>query len=82
MPGDVGLGQTFAMPFVTIEDVVVFDDRTIGVLNDNNFPFSVGRHVGSSRRTTTSSSCCTSTAASANARRARASPTAPKQPCA
>jgi glycerophosphoryl diester phosphodiesterase len=48
-PGDVGLGQTFAMPFVTIEDVVVFDDRTIGVLNDNNFPFSVGRHVGSAQ---------------------------------
>lgn len=46
-PGDVGLGQTFAMPFVTIEDVVVFDEHTIGVLNDNNFPFSIGRHVGS-----------------------------------
>lgn len=45
--GDTGLGDPFAMPFVTIEDVVVFDDWTIGVLNDNNFPFSVGRHVGS-----------------------------------
>lgn len=49
MAGDVGLGQTFAMPFVTIEDVVVFDEETIGVINDNNFPFSVGRHVGSSQ---------------------------------
>jgi len=48
-PGDVGLGQDFAFPFTTIESVVVFDDRNIGVLNDNNFPFSVGRHVGSSR---------------------------------
>lgn len=48
LPGDVGLGSTFAMPFVTIEDVVVLSDRMIGVLNDNNFPFSVGRHVGSS----------------------------------
>lgn len=47
--GDVGLGRSFAMPFVTIEDVIVFDDRRIGVLNDNNYPFSVGRHVGSSQ---------------------------------
>lgn len=45
--GDVGLGERFAFPFVTIEDVVVFNRRTIGVLNDNNYPFSVGRHVGS-----------------------------------
>lgn len=41
--------ESFAMPFVTIEDLVVFDRRTIGVLNDNNLPFSVGRHVGSGR---------------------------------
>jgi glycerophosphoryl diester phosphodiesterase len=46
-PGDVGLGSTFAFPFVTIEDVVVLGPSRIGVLNDNNFPFSVGRHVGS-----------------------------------
>ena len=45
-PGDVGLGFDFAFPFVTIEDVVVFDEKHIGVLNDNNFPFSVGRHAG------------------------------------
>jgi glycerophosphoryl diester phosphodiesterase len=45
--GDVGVGGgTFAFPFVTIEDVVVIDEDTIGVLNDNNYPFSVGRHVG------------------------------------
>lgn len=49
LPGDVGLGDPFAMPFTTIEDVVVFDSQTIGVLNDNNFPFSVGRHVGTSQ---------------------------------
>ncbi len=48
-PGDVGLGRTFAFPFVTIEGVVVFDRKRIGVLNDNNFPFSVGRHAGSGR---------------------------------
>lgn len=46
-PGDVGLGNPFAFPFVTIEDVIVYDRHTIGVLNDNNYPFSVGRHVGS-----------------------------------
>jgi len=34
---------------VTIEDVVVFDRKHIGVLNDNNFPFSIGRHVGSGK---------------------------------
>jgi glycerophosphoryl diester phosphodiesterase len=46
-PGDVGTGATFALPFVTIESVFVVDASTIGVVNDNNFPFSVGRHVGS-----------------------------------
>ena len=47
LPGDVGIGgKNFAFPFVTIEDVVVLDDEHIGVLNDNNYPFSIGRHVG------------------------------------
>jgi glycerophosphoryl diester phosphodiesterase len=46
-PGDAGLGNPFAFPFVTIEDVVILDRRHVVVLNDNNFPFSVGRHVGS-----------------------------------
>lgn len=49
LTGDVGLDSNFAFPFVTIEDVVVFDRKHIGVLNDNNFPFSVGRHVGSGK---------------------------------
>jgi glycerophosphoryl diester phosphodiesterase len=48
-PGDVGIGAHFAFPFQTIEDVVVFDRTHIGVLNDNNYPFSIGRHVGSSQ---------------------------------
>jgi hypothetical protein len=48
-PGDVGIGERFAFPFVTIESVYVIDRRTIGVLNDNNFPFSVDRHVGSGK---------------------------------
>jgi len=46
LPGDVGLGELFAFPFTTIEDVIVLDRWHIGVINDNNFPFSVGRHVG------------------------------------
>lgn len=44
-PLDVGIAKTFAFPFVTIEDVVVLGRNVIGVINDNNFPFSVGRHV-------------------------------------
>ena len=44
-PNDLnGDGETtFAMPFVTIEDVVVIDEDTILVANDNNYPFSQGR---------------------------------------
>lgn len=38
-----GFGETFRFPFQTIEDVVILDDWTLGVLNDNNFPFSAGR---------------------------------------
>jgi hypothetical protein len=38
-----GFGPVFTFPFQTIEDVVILDDRTIAVLNDNNFPFSTGR---------------------------------------
>ncbi|MFI7128602.1 esterase-like activity of phytase family protein [Nonomuraea sp. NPDC050153] len=41
-----GFGETFRFPFQTIEDVVILDDRTIGILNDNNFPFSSGRTPG------------------------------------
>jgi len=48
-PGEVGLGRSFAFPFVTIESLVVYNRRWVGVMNDNNFPFSVGRHVGSGR---------------------------------
>ncbi|MER5326193.1 esterase-like activity of phytase family protein [Streptosporangium roseum] len=41
-----GFGETFRFPFQTIEDVVILDDRTLGVLDDNNFPFSAGRTPG------------------------------------
>ncbi|BAZ17221.1 glycerophosphoryl diester phosphodiesterase [Calothrix sp. NIES-4071] len=33
----------FKFPFQTIEDVLVIDENTILVANDNNYPFSVGR---------------------------------------
>ncbi|MET8829258.1 esterase-like activity of phytase family protein [Streptomyces sp. NPDC004610] len=46
-PGRLGgFGETFRFPFTTIEDVVLLDDRTVAVLNDNNFPFSSGRTPG------------------------------------
>ncbi|GAA3236040.1 esterase-like activity of phytase family protein [Dactylosporangium siamense] len=41
-----GTSGTFTFPFQTIEDVVILDDRTLGVVNDNNFPFSNGRTPG------------------------------------
>jgi hypothetical protein len=41
-----GFGDTFTFPFTTIEDVLILDDRTLAVLNDNNFPFSSGRTAG------------------------------------
>jgi hypothetical protein len=46
-PDDVsgfGTGR-FDFPFWTTEGVIVVDDRTVGVLNDNNYPFTVGRHA-------------------------------------
>jgi myo-inositol-hexaphosphate 3-phosphohydrolase len=33
----------FNFPFQTIEDVLVLDNKTLLVANDNNYPFSVGR---------------------------------------
>lgn len=45
-PGNVGgHGQFFTFPFVTIEAIAVVDERTLAIVNDNNYPFSVGRHV-------------------------------------
>ena len=49
LPGDIGLGKPFAFPFQTIEDVVFLDKKTVLVINDNNFPFSIGRHPGSGK---------------------------------
>lgn len=38
---------TFTFPFVTIEDVLILDARTLLVINDNNFPYGGGRELAS-----------------------------------
>lgn len=45
--GDVGLGNPFALPFASLESLVVLGPDLIGVLNDNDYPFGNGRHRGS-----------------------------------
>lgn len=45
-PTHIGLGGRFAMPFMTIESVWPVSPGRLLLVNDNNFPFSVGRHVG------------------------------------
>lgn len=41
-----GLGPNFTFPFQTIESVIVLDSRHLGVLDDNNYPFSSARVPG------------------------------------
>jgi hypothetical protein len=38
----------FTFPFQTIESVIPLSQRELGVLNDNNYPFSAGRVAGQS----------------------------------
>jgi len=47
-PDDIaGTGTgVFTFPFVTIESVIPLSATSIGVINDNNYPFSSGRVVG------------------------------------
>jgi len=45
-PGAIGLGPHFTFPFVTPESLVILDDRTLLVVNDNNYPLSAGRRLG------------------------------------
>ena len=47
-PDDIGRTGTglFTFPFVTIESVIPLSASTLGVLNDNNYPFSSGRNPG------------------------------------
>jgi glycerophosphoryl diester phosphodiesterase len=44
-PNDLNRDKStsFSFPFVTIENVLVLDAKTILVANDNNYPFSIGR---------------------------------------
>ena len=41
-----GHGPAFEFPFQTIESVIPLNERELGVLNDNNYPFSSGRTPG------------------------------------
>jgi hypothetical protein len=46
-PHDIGgAGPTFRFPFQTIESVIPLGRRHLGVLDDNNYPFSAGRVPG------------------------------------
>lgn len=47
-PDDIAQTGTgvFTFPFVTIESVIPVTAQTLGVLNDNNYPFSSGRRPG------------------------------------
>jgi hypothetical protein len=46
-PGNLaGFGPTLRFPFQTIESVIVLGRDRLGVLNDNNYPFSAGRVTG------------------------------------
>jgi hypothetical protein len=38
---------TFTLPYVTIENVLVLNERTLLVVNDNNFPYGGGRALAS-----------------------------------
>jgi glycerophosphoryl diester phosphodiesterase len=42
-PGDIGLGDPFSMPYVTIESVLPLDSRRLAFVNDTNFG-STGRN--------------------------------------
>jgi hypothetical protein len=42
--GDFGLGETFKLPFETIESVLLLDGGRLLVIDDNNYPFSAGRN--------------------------------------
>ena len=46
-PNDLGgHGPTFTFPFQTIESVIPLSERELGVLDDNNYPFSSARVPG------------------------------------
>ena len=46
---DADGSKVFTFPYVTIENVLVLDARTLLVVNDNNFPYGGGRELASDR---------------------------------
>ena len=43
-PHEVGrMGPRFSFPFWTTESLVIVDDSTVGIINDNNYPFGQAR---------------------------------------
>jgi hypothetical protein len=44
--GAVGLGSQYSFPYVTPESLLILDERTLLLVNDNNYPFSQGRRPG------------------------------------
>jgi hypothetical protein len=46
-PDKVASDGLFTFPFQTIESVIPLSQQEIGILNDNNYPFSAGRRAGS-----------------------------------
>jgi hypothetical protein len=44
--GDIGLGNPFAMPFISTEAVWALSDTRLLLVDDNNFPFTAGRNPG------------------------------------
>ena len=60
-PHNIGRqGPVFRFPFQTIESVIPLSNRTLGVLDDNNYPFSNGRVAGQPIRMNSSSFASTS----------------------
>jgi len=41
--GAIGLGRDYSFPYVTPECLVIVDEHTLLVANDNNYPMSIGR---------------------------------------
>lgn len=44
--GAVGLGPDYSFPYITPECLALLDERTLLVINDNNYPMSTGRRPG------------------------------------
>lgn len=44
--GTVGLDPDFSFPFISVEGLHIIDDRTLLIVNDNNYPFGSARRPG------------------------------------